>query len=123
MESKVRMGASAQRSLASTATLHRRSSPMLLASIALRSSASSTFSLLTRSICRFDAKPFSDLLVSVLERGFRAYNAEKEERGAELRERLMQYRILKRETTDPIAIGFLHDIVSELEGDLDGMDE
>ena len=53
----------------------------------------------------------------------RTVSADKDERRAELRERLMRYRILKRETTDPIAIGFLHDIVSELEGDLDGMDE
>jgi hypothetical protein len=42
-----------------------------------------------------------------------------DERRAELRERLMRYRILERETTDPIASRFLHDIVSELEGDLD----
>jgi hypothetical protein len=43
---------------------------------------------------------------------------DQDERRAELRERLMRYRLLERETTDPIAIGFLHDIVSELEGDL-----
>jgi hypothetical protein len=49
-------------------------------------------------------------------------SADKDERRTELRERLKRYRVLKRETTDPIAIGFLHDIVSELEGDLDATD-
>jgi hypothetical protein len=47
---------------------------------------------------------------------------DKDERRVELRERLMRYRILERETTDPIASGFLHDIVSELEDDLDATD-
>jgi hypothetical protein len=41
-----------------------------------------------------------------------------EERRAELREKLMRYRILERETTDPVASGLLHEIVSELESDL-----
>jgi hypothetical protein len=36
----------------------------------------------------------------------------------ELRERLMRYRVLEQETTDPLASGFLHDIVSELEAAL-----
>lgn len=44
-----------------------------------------------------------------------------DERRAELRERLMRYRVLERETTDPVALRFLHYIVSELEGDLDAI--
>jgi hypothetical protein len=46
----------------------------------------------------------------------------KDERRAGLRERLMRYRIMERETTDPLASGFLHDIVLELEGDLEASD-
>jgi hypothetical protein len=37
----------------------------------------------------------------------------------ELRERLMRYRILEQETTDPLASGFLRDIVTELEASLE----
>jgi methionine salvage enolase-phosphatase E1 len=37
----------------------------------------------------------------------------------ELREKLMRYRILEQETTDPLAIGFLRDIVTELEASLE----
>jgi len=33
-----------------------------------------------------------------------------------------RYRILEREITDPVASGFLHDIVLELEDDLEAMD-
>jgi hypothetical protein len=36
----------------------------------------------------------------------------------ELRDRLMRYRVLEQETTDPLASAFLHDIVSELEASL-----
>ncbi len=46
----------------------------------------------------------------------------KNETRADLWDKLMRYRILQRETTDPIAVGFLHDIVSELEGDLNATD-
>jgi hypothetical protein len=37
----------------------------------------------------------------------------------ELREMLMRYRLLKEETSDPIATRFLHDIVVGLEAELD----
>jgi hypothetical protein len=47
---------------------------------------------------------------------------DQEERRAELREKLMRYRILERETTDPVASGLLHDIVLELESDLKAAD-
>jgi len=47
---------------------------------------------------------------------------DKDDRRAELQEKLMRYRILEHETTDPVASGFLHDIVLELEGDLKAMD-
>ena len=36
----------------------------------------------------------------------------------ERRDRLARYRAMEREVTDPLAAGLLHDIVSELEGDL-----
>ena len=56
---------------ASAATLHRRSSSMILASTALRSSASA---LAPDEIdLPIDAKPFSDLLVSVFEERFMDY--------------------------------------------------
>jgi hypothetical protein len=45
-----------------------------------------------------------------------------DERCAELRVKLMRYRMLERETTDPVASGFLHDIVSEMEADLEAED-
>jgi hypothetical protein len=38
---------------------------------------------------------------------------------SELRERLMRYRVLEQETTDPLASGFLRHIVSELEAGLE----
>ena len=34
-----------------------------------------------------------------------------------------RYRVLARETTDPLALGLLRDIVSELEADLDEVPE
>jgi hypothetical protein len=37
----------------------------------------------------------------------------------ELREMLMRYRLLREETSDPIAMRFLHDIVVGLEAELD----
>jgi hypothetical protein len=43
---------------------------------------------------------------------------DKEQRRFELQEKLMRYRLLEREATDPVACGFLHDIVLELESDL-----
>jgi len=36
----------------------------------------------------------------------------------ELRDRVERYRILERETTDPIAARLLHDIVLDLEAEL-----
>ena len=36
----------------------------------------------------------------------------------ERRDRLARYQAMEREVTDPLAAGLLHDIVSELEGDL-----
>ena len=40
------------------------------------------------------------------------------ESGKERRHRVERYRVLARETTDPLASGLLRDIVSELEADL-----
>ena len=40
------------------------------------------------------------------------------ESGKEHRHRVERYRVLARETTDPLASGLLRDIVSELEADL-----
>jgi hypothetical protein len=37
----------------------------------------------------------------------------------ELEERVMRYRVMEREVTDPLAIGLLHDIVTELEAALE----
>ena len=67
-------------------------------------------------------KPFSSLFVGVCEREMSDMSDDQDERRAELRERLMRYRLLERETTDPVASAFLRDIVSELEGDLDVTD-
>jgi hypothetical protein len=36
----------------------------------------------------------------------------------ERRDQVARYRVLEQETTDPLAAGLLHDIVSELEADL-----
>ncbi|HYA31052.1 MAG TPA: hypothetical protein VEI95_19700 [Acidobacteriota bacterium] len=36
----------------------------------------------------------------------------------ERREQLLRYRAMERESTDPLAIGLLHDIVLELEAGL-----
>ena len=36
-----------------------------------------------------------------------------------LRDDLMRFRVMEAETTDPIAIRFLHDIVVDLETELD----
>ena len=41
------------------------------------------------------------------------------ESGKERRHRVERYRVLARETTDPLASGLLRDIVSELEADAD----
>ncbi|WOH46929.1 hypothetical protein [Bradyrhizobium sp. sBnM-33] len=38
---------------------------------------------------------------------------DKEQR--ELQERVMRYRMMEREVTDPLAISLLHDIIEELE--------
>jgi hypothetical protein len=38
---------------------------------------------------------------------------------SELRERLMRYRVLAQETTDPLASRFLRQIVAELEAGLE----
>jgi hypothetical protein len=38
---------------------------------------------------------------------------------SELREQLMRYRVLEQETTDPLASGFLRQIVAELEAGLE----
>ena len=38
----------------------------------------------------------------------------------ERRDRVERYRILEQETTDPIAARLLHDIVLDLEAELDG---
>ena len=40
------------------------------------------------------------------------------ESGKERRHQVERYRVLARETTDPLASGLLRDIVSELEADL-----
>ncbi|MEH2534396.1 hypothetical protein V1277_006309 [Bradyrhizobium sp. AZCC 1588] len=37
----------------------------------------------------------------------------------ELEERVMRFRVMEREVTDPLAIGLLHDIVTELEAALE----
>jgi hypothetical protein len=47
---------------------------------------------------------------------------DRDEQCAELREQLMRYQVLERETTDPVASVLLHDIVSELERSLRAMD-
>lgn len=36
----------------------------------------------------------------------------------ELQDRIMRYRVMEREATDPLALGLLHDIVAELEAAL-----
>jgi hypothetical protein len=41
----------------------------------------------------------------------------------ELQERVMRFRIMEREVTDPLAIGLLHDIVTELEAALEQPDK
>jgi hypothetical protein len=41
------------------------------------------------------------------------------ESGKERRHQVERYRVLARETTDPLAAGLLRDIVSELEADND----
>lgn len=40
----------------------------------------------------------------------------------ELQERVMRFRVMEREVTDPLAIGLLHDIVTELEAALEKPD-
>jgi len=45
--------------------------------------------------------------------------AEREEQESELRIHLMRFRVMEAETTDPIAMRFLHDIVADLEAELD----
>jgi hypothetical protein len=41
----------------------------------------------------------------------------------ELQERVMRFRAMEREVTDPLAIGLLHDIVTELEAALEKPDK
>jgi hypothetical protein len=41
----------------------------------------------------------------------------------ELQERVMRFRAMEREVTDPLAIGLLHDIVTELEEALEKPDK
>jgi hypothetical protein len=38
---------------------------------------------------------------------------------AELREMIMRYRVMEEETSDPIAVRLLHDIIADLETELD----
>lgn len=45
--------------------------------------------------------------------------AERDEQDSELRNHLMRFRVMEAETTDPIAMRFLHDIVVDLEAELD----
>jgi hypothetical protein len=47
---------------------------------------------------------------------------DRDEKRAELGEQLMRYRVLERETTDPVAGLLLHDIILELEGCLKSSD-
>ena len=44
--------------------------------------------------------------------------AELDEQESELRNHLMRFRAMELETTDPIAVRFLHDIVVDLEAEL-----
>jgi hypothetical protein len=37
---------------------------------------------------------------------------------AELREMIMRYRVMEEETSDPIAVRLLHDIITDLETEL-----
>jgi hypothetical protein len=37
----------------------------------------------------------------------------------ELREMIMRYRVMEEETSDPIAVRLLHDIIADLETELD----
>jgi hypothetical protein len=41
------------------------------------------------------------------------------EKSNERRDQVARYRVMERETTDPLAAGLLRDIVSELEAELD----
>ncbi|MGX9431182.1 MULTISPECIES: hypothetical protein [Bradyrhizobium] len=41
-----------------------------------------------------------------------------DEQQRELEERVMRYRMMEREVTDPLAIRLLQDIVAEMEADL-----
>lgn len=41
-----------------------------------------------------------------------------DEEQQELQDRIMRYRVMEREVTDPLALGLLHDIVAELEAAL-----
>jgi hypothetical protein len=45
--------------------------------------------------------------------------AERESDEDEIQDRLMRFRLMETETTDPIAMRFLHDIVLDLEAELD----
>jgi len=45
--------------------------------------------------------------------------AEPDEHERELHNHLMRFRVMEAETTDPIAVRFLHDIVVDLEAELD----
>ena len=41
-----------------------------------------------------------------------------DEEQRELQDRIMRYRMMERDVTDPLALGLLHDIVAELEAAL-----
>jgi hypothetical protein len=45
--------------------------------------------------------------------------AEPEAGDDDIQDRLMRFRLMETETTDPIAMRFLHDIVLDLEAELD----
>jgi hypothetical protein len=45
--------------------------------------------------------------------------AELEAGDDDIQDRLMRFRLMETETTDPIAMRFLHDIVLDLEAELD----
>lgn len=46
-----------------------------------------------------------------------------DEEQRELQDRIMRYRMMERDVTDPLAFGLLHDIVAELETALRVPDE
>jgi hypothetical protein len=46
-----------------------------------------------------------------------------DEERQDLQDQIMRYRLLERDVTDPLALGLLHDIVSELEAALQAPNE